>query len=137
MAFEKGSKEAREWGKKVREAKLKKKVINVPNLYSGECAILGKTIENYFPTAVIKIDERENDFSVEITVREGDIRAFVVDKLTAKIETENHCKRIKVNMEGKSANTVTGTNLMTGVKEQMKKLPPELGKESEFFSREE
>ncbi len=132
--FIKGSSEAKAWGEKMRKAKEKKED---SKFLSGECTILGKIIENYFPTASIKIDERENDFSIELTVREGDIRAFVVDKITAKIETENWCKRIKANIEGKSVSSTTGTNLMTGIKEQTKKLPSELGKESEFFFREE
>lgn len=96
-------------------------------------SIIGK----YFSGVGLKVQDRGQDYVVEILIKEGDIRSFVVDKPTASIETENWCRKIKANIEGKSLNSATGINLMTGMKEQMKKLPPELGRESEFFFRTE
>lgn len=92
-------------------------------------SIVGK----YFPGAGLKAQDRGRDYAIEITIKEGDIRSFVVDKSTASIEIENWCRKIKANLEGKSLETAAGTNLMTGMKEQMKKLPPELGSDKEFF----
>lgn len=100
--------------------------IEVPDFMSS---IIGK----YFPGVGLKVQDREQDYAVEITIKEGDIRSFVVDKPTASIETENWCKKIKANIEGKLLNTVVGTELMTGIRTQMKKLPPEVGGDSEFF----
>jgi len=136
--FKKGSKEAQEWGLKMREAKKTKQSVVIPTSPKIDAPdFIVEIVKRYFPEAGLKAVDRENDYSIEITVKEGDIRAFVVDKITAKIETENWCKRIKANIEGRSVSAVTGTNLMTGIKEQTKKLPSELGKESEFFFREE
>lgn len=102
--------------------------IEAPDFMSS---IIGK----YFPGVGLKVQDRGQDYAVEITIKEGDIRSFVVDKPTASIETENWCRKIKANIEGKHLNSATGINLMTGMKEQMKKLPSELGRESEFFFR--
>jgi len=94
---------------------------------------MSSIVWNYFPGARLKVTDRGINYAVEITIKEGDVRSFVVDKPTASVETENWCKKIKANIEGKSLNPVAGTELMTGVRTQMKKLPPEVGTDKEFF----
>lgn len=134
--FQKGSKEAKLWGEKMKLARDAKKAPTpklIPKIEAPDfiCSIVGK----YFPEAGLKVQDRGADYVIEITIKEGDIRSFVVDKPTASIEIENWCIKIKANLEGKPLNSMTGTNLMTGMKEQMKKIPPEVGKDSEFFFR--
>jgi len=152
--FIKGSPEAKLWGEKMRKARQGKK--EPPIFQSAEKPkepevsevkkpeppiskvpeFISNIVKGYFPEAGLKVDEKPTQYSVEVLVKEGDIRAFVVDKLTADIETENWCKKIKANIEGKKTSVTTGIGLMTGVKEEMKKLPPELSKDKELFFRE-
>ena len=98
---------------------------------------ISQIIAYHFPEAKSQIQDRGSDYAIEITIKEGDVRSFVADKPTATIEVENWCRKIKANLEGKSLNAVAGTNLMTGMKAEMKKMPPNItGSDAEFFFRE-
>lgn len=134
MRFKKGSKEAKEWGAKMKAAREAKKA---PKIVAPDAPdFLVEIIDRYFPKAGLKVVDRGNGYSVQITIKERDVRAFVVDKMTAQIEAENWCKKIKASIEGKPLATAVGIGLQTGLRQSMKKLPQDLGSDKQFFFRE-
>lgn len=142
MAFKKGTPEAKAWGEKMRKGKINvQKLKNsggTPAKSNFVCnqrvPIFIKTIvQSYFPKARLNVIIRKTNYAVEIDL-EGDVRAFTVDKITADIEIQNWCRKIRNNIEGKSDSKVFGIDIQTGG--VMKKVPSSLGDDAEFFERE-
>lgn len=130
----KGSPEAMAWAAKMKAAREAKKVVKVPKpATKHQPTFIVDVVKGFFPDAKLKIVDRGNDYAVEILIKEGDIRAFVVDKLTAKLETQNWCAKIENNIKGIKPK-VAGIGLQKGLRQGMKEVPKELGED--FFRTE-
>ncbi len=96
-------------------------------------AFIKDIVNSYFSGAKLEVEDRGNDYFIKIIFSEEDTRAFVVDKPTASIEITNWCKKIKDKIEGKTVSKTAGMDTMTGIRTEMKKLPPELEGDENFF----
>lgn len=135
-----------DWAKKVWEKvptetpKISVATPNVQEVVQQPTHPLADIVHKFFPEIAVNVKDLGTGYQITFSLQDGQ-RSFVVNRMTSIPETESWCKTIKNKVEGKDKPTVTGTNLMMGRRERamqqpQKRIPPEIGADSEFFFRE-